>query len=231
VELELVVVDDNSPDGTGTLADDLATRHRMRVIHRSGKLGLGTAVMAGVAAAAADVVAVMDADLSHPPSILPKLWAVCSATGADVVVASRYIPGGRTANWPFKRRALSRLGGLFARPLTPLRDPGSGFFLIRRALAQAVEIKAGGFKIGLELVVRSGSRRLVEIPYHFEDRQRGESKMSTREAFGYLVQLVDLYRFSWTRARPGTDYVALSAADVDAILAGRRQPSVARDSD
>jgi len=193
IELELVIVDDNSPDGTGALADDLARTHRIRTVHRAGKLGLGTAVVAGFEAASGEVVGVMDADFSHPPALIPRMLDTFSATGADLVVASRYIRGGSTPDWPIKRRLLSRAACLLARPLSPIRDAASGFFLIRRDIARGTTIKAGGFKICLELIVRSGATRLVEVPYRFDDREQGESKMSLREAAGYLVQLRDLY--------------------------------------
>ena len=199
LQLELVIVDDNSPDGTGAVADQLALEYAVRVIHRSGKLGLGTAVVAGFAAASADVVGVMDADFSHPPALVPKMLATFNATDADVVVASRYVPGGSTPNWPFRRRLLSRAACLLARPLTPIRDAASGFFLIRRAIAQSAQIHAGGFKICLELLVRAWPTRLVELPYQFDDRELGESKMSVREAAGYLRQLWDLYWLRGTR--------------------------------
>jgi dolichol-phosphate mannosyltransferase len=196
VSLELVIVDDNSPDGTGAIADDLARLHRVRVIHRAGKLGLGTAVVEGFGIASAEIVGVMDADFSHPPALVPRMLSLFKATKADVVVASRYVPGGSTPNWPFKRRVLSRAACLLARPLSPIRDAASGFFLIRREIARGTIIKAGGFKICLELIVRGGARRLVEVPYRFDDRELGASKMSLGEAAGYLVQLRDLY---WLR--------------------------------
>jgi dolichol-phosphate mannosyltransferase len=215
VALELVIVDDNSPDGTGPLADELARSHRMKVIHRAGKLGLGTAVVAGFAAATAEIVGVMDADFSHPPALVPKMLAAFRSTKADVVVASRYIAGGSTPNWPFKRRLLSRVACLLARPLSPIRDAASGFFLIRSEIARNVTIKAGGFKICLELIVRGWPTRLVELPYKFEDRELGESKMSTREASGYLVQLKDLYLLRWSKlGRPRREYRQLSLQDI-----------------
>ena len=219
LHLELVIVDDNSPDGTGALADDLAKVHRIRVIHRSGKLGLGTAVVAGFAIASADVVGVMDADFSHPPMLIPRMLAIFRATGADIVVASRYVPGGRTLNWPVTRRVLSRVACMMARPLSPIRDAASGFFLIKREIGTSVSIKAGGFKICLELLVRAWPRRLVELPYQFDDRELGESKMSTKEAMGYLAQLKDLY---WLRVtggrRPPRVYKQLTTDDVDRIM-------------
>jgi dolichol-phosphate mannosyltransferase len=221
--LELVIVDDNSPDGTGAIADELAKTHRIHVIHRAGKLGLGTAVVAGFGVASAEVVGVMDADFSHPPSLVPRMHAVFHATGADVLVASRYVPGGRTPNWPWSRRLMSRAACLAARPLSPIRDAASGFFLIRRTIAQSVTIKAGGFKICLELIVRGWPGRLVEIPYQFDDRELGESKMSYREAAGYLVQLRDLYRLRWSGGtRPRREYRSLTLEEVERVVQAAR---------
>ena len=210
LDAELVIVDDNSPDGTGRIADELAQRHRIQVVHRSGKLGLGTAVIAGFEVAAAPIVGVIDADLSHPPHVLPRMTAVMQQTGADIVVASRYIPGGGVRNWPLSRRVMSRLACLAARGLTPVRDAASGFFLIRRELARGVTISAGGFKICLELLVRSRPATVVEIPYVFEDRAAGESKMSLKEAMGYVVQLRDLYAFKRTSGGVGQRYWQLT---------------------
>jgi dolichol-phosphate mannosyltransferase len=220
VALELVVVDDNSPDGTGALADELAKTRTMQVVRRAGKRGLGTAVVAGFAVATAPVVGVMDADFSHPPSLVPILLAAMRATGADVVVGSRYIPGGSTPDWPWSRRLLSRVGCLLARPVAPIHDAASGFFIIRAELARRVQIQAGGFKICLELLVRGAPGHVIEVPFRFDDRELGESKMSLREAAGYLIQLRDLY---WLRVRrPGhriRRYAALSVADVAGLAA------------
>jgi dolichol-phosphate mannosyltransferase len=219
LDLEVVVVDDNSPDGTGDLADELARSYRMQVVHRSGKLGLGTAVVAGFAAATSEMLGVMDADFSHPPALVPKMLSVLYATNADVVVASRYIPGGSTPNWPLKRRVLSRAGCLLARGLSPIRDAASGFFLIRADVARGVAIQAGGFKICLELIVRSNARRLVELPYQFDDRELGESKMSLKEAAGYLVQIKDLYRLTFSgRRRIPKIYRQLTLAELERIV-------------
>ena len=190
---EVVVVDDNSPDGTGAIADELATRHPVTVVHRAGKLGLGSAVMEGFKVARAPVVGVMDADFSHPPAVLPTLLDQMRRSGADAVVGSRYIPGGGVKNWPFGRQLMSRLACVVAWPLTPVRDATSGFFVIRRDIVEGVQIAAGGFKICLELLIRSPIRSVAEVPYEFVDRAIGESKMSTREAMGYLTQLRQLY--------------------------------------
>ena len=218
--LELVIVDDNSPDGTGVLAEELAKTRPMQVVRRAGKLGLGTAVIAGFAVAHAPVVGVMDADFSHPPSLIPVLYGAMKTTGAEVVIGSRYIPGGSTPDWPFSRRLLSRVGCLLARGIVPVRDATSGFFIIRRDVADGVQIQAGGFKICLELLVRSMPRHVVEVPFQFDDRELGESKMSTREAAGYFVQLRDLYLLRWRHPmRRIRKHQALSVADVARLRA------------
>ncbi|MEO5823574.1 MAG: polyprenol monophosphomannose synthase [Vicinamibacteraceae bacterium] len=200
IDGELVIVDDGSPDGTGDLADELATRHCIQVVHRAGKLGLGTAVIAGFAVARGAILGVMDADLSHPAEALPRLLAALEGAGptgegADMAIGSRYVPGGGVRNWPMHRQLMSRLACLLARPITPARDATSGYFLARRHAIEGVQIAAGGFKICLELLVRGRVASVVEVPYEFSDRAAGESKMSWREATGYLWQLRDLMRY------------------------------------
>lgn len=213
---EVVIVDDNSPDGTGEIADRLAERHDVRVIHRAGKLGLGSAVVEGFNVARAPILGVMDADLSHPPSLLPDLLAALRARTADIVVASRYIPGGACENWPLRRRVLSRLGCLAARPLTPVRDVTSGYFLVHREVVENTHVAAPGFKICLELLVRSAVSSIAEVPYVFSDRTAGRSKMTFREALNYFVQLKDLYVLQWFggRPRPRVRHVPMSSGEV-----------------
>jgi len=199
VEGELVIVDDNSPDGTGDVADELARSFPIRVVHRAGKLGLGTAVIEGFDAAEAEIVGVIDADLSHPPDLVPRMLRVLQQDGADLVIGSRYIPGGGTHNWEMSRVLMSRFACLLARQLTPVRDPTSGFFLMRRERARGVTISAGGFKICLELLIRSEPKLVIEVPYVFVGRTVGESKMNWKEAAGYLRQLRDLHAYRRTR--------------------------------
>jgi dolichol-phosphate mannosyltransferase len=212
---EIVVVDDNSPDGTGAIADGLTRRFPLQVVHRSGKLGLGSAVIEGFRRARAPVLGVMDADLSHPPSILPGMLAALQALGVDAVVGSRYIPGGGAKNWPFLRLAMSRFACVLAWPLTPVRDATSGLFLARRAAIEGVTISAAGFKICLELLVRSRIASIAEVPYVFADRAAGESKMTTREAMGYFLQLRDLYALRFSRGhKPRARYRRVSEAEL-----------------
>jgi dolichol-phosphate mannosyltransferase len=213
---ELVIVDDNSPDGTGAVADELAAHHRITVLHRRGKLGLGTAVVEGFAAASASIVGVIDADLSHPPALLPRMLAVMQGASADFVVGSRYIPGGGTRNWGLARLIMSRVACWMARGVTPIRDATSGFFLIRRDLARDVQISSGGFKICLELLVRGRPRSVVEVPYVFVGRTAGESKMNLKEAMGYLDQLKQLRRFVATHPRLSQTYRRLTLAELAA---------------
>jgi dolichol-phosphate mannosyltransferase len=216
LEGELVIVDDNSPDGTGEIVDALRPKYggRLQVVHRTGKLGLGTAVMAGFLAARAAVVGVMDADFSHPPDVLPTLYRVLEERKVDAVVGSRYIAGGRVENWPFLRQLFSKLACVMAWPLTPVRDATSGFFLIRRDVVEGVRIAAGGFKICLELLMRSPVRSVAEVPYIFTDRTIGESKMTLREALGYVTQLRQLYvvRFFGTARGRRLEYTRCSSA-------------------
>jgi dolichol-phosphate mannosyltransferase len=191
---ELVIVDDNSPDGTGAIAEALSARYPLRVVHRAGKLGLGTAVMDGFRVAGANVLGVMDADLSHPPDLVPAMFAVLGSTSSDMVIGSRYIPGGGSSNWSAARLLMSRFACLLAAPVTPVRDATSGFFLVRREAIEGVTIAAGGFKICLELLVRGRIRAVAEVPYVFVGRTAGESKMNLREATGFVKQLRDLGR-------------------------------------
>ena len=204
VDGELVIVDDNSPDGTGQVADDLAARYPIKVIHRAGKLGLGTAVVAGFNASEAPIVGVIDADLSHPPRLVPRMLKAMLDSGADFVIGSRYVPGGGTGDWSYSRQLMSRFACLLARGLTPVRDVTSGFFLVRRDLARGVTISAGGFKICLELLIRGAPTLVIEVPYVFQTRTAGQSKMNLREALGYLEQLRDLraYRREHRLQRP-----------------------------
>ena len=212
VDVELVIVDDNSPDGTGALADELASRYRIVVVHRAGKLGLGTAVIEGFAAASSPVVGVIDADLSHPPHMLPLMLGVMRAEDADMVIGSRYVSGGGTHNWGVGRLLMSHAACVLARGLTPVKDATSGFFLIRRDLARGVTISAGGFKICLELLIRGRPGTVVEVPYVFAGRTAGQSKMNLQEALGYLGQLRNLRAFVRSQPPLRQRYRRLTAA-------------------
>jgi dolichol-phosphate mannosyltransferase len=187
--LEVLVVDDDSPDRTGKLADELAEKtDRVHVLHRRAKQGLGAAYRAGLARALEldpDVVIQMDADFSHPPETLRSMLAEIEA--CDVVLGSRYLNGVTVVNWPIERILISWFGNWYARKVTglPISDTTGGFRCMRRAALEQVgfeRIRADGYAFQIELnyrFVRSGAR-LKEIPFFFLDRTRGVSKLSFR---------------------------------------------------
>jgi len=199
----LLVVDDASPDGTGELADELAAvESRIRVRHRSSKQGLGPAYLDGFQVAldgGADVLVQMDADWSHDPATLPDLVGPIADDQADLVIGSRYVPGGGVVDWALARRLISRAGSLFARTvlrLTP-HDLTGGFKAWRAGSLQAIPfdgIHAGGYVFQIEMTFRASrlGARIKEIPITFRDRRLGESKMSRRiigEALIVVLQL------------------------------------------
>jgi dolichol-phosphate mannosyltransferase len=190
--VEVLVIDDASKDGTADVARRLAADWPVRVVERFDERGLSTAVMKGFAEAKTDLCVVMDADLSHPPEAIPKL-AQAVRDGADVAVGSRYVPGGDIDEWPLFRRFASKAGTFLARPLTPVRDPMAGFFCLRKSLFAGVPLKPRGFKILLEILARTGTRKTAEVPIHFEDRAAGASKFSSKERREFLKQVGTLY--------------------------------------
>jgi dolichol-phosphate mannosyltransferase len=192
-EWELVVVDDGSPDGTAEIAAALAPRIPVKVVRRSAKAGLASAVLAGFAAASGDTLVVMDADLSHPPEIVPAL-ADALDRGADLAVGSRYVKGGGVEDWPLQRRVVSRVACLMGNALVPVHDATSGFFALRRSVVEGVKLNPIGFKIGFEVIARGRYRKAVEVPYTFRDRELGASKFGRREIMQYGLQLGQVAR-------------------------------------
>ncbi len=190
---ELIVVDDGSPDGTADLAAAMAPRLPVRVVRRAGKLGLASAVLDGFAAAGGDVLVCMDADLSHPPEVVPQLVNALAA-GAELAVGSRYVAGGGVEDWPLQRRIVSRVACLFGNALVPVRDATSGFFALRRSVIDGVRLNPIGFKIGFEVIARGRYTRVVEVPYTFRDRAHGSSKFGRREVAQYVRQLGQIAR-------------------------------------
>jgi dolichol-phosphate mannosyltransferase len=187
--VDVLVIDDASPDGTGELADQLAARDpRVHVLHRAGKEGLGRAYLAGFAWALARryaLVLEMDADFSHDPRHLPAL--LDAASRADVVLGSRYVPGGRTIDWGLGRKLVSRGGSLYARMVlgVGVRDLTGGFKCFRREVLEAIDlptVASAGYAFQIELTYRALLRgfRVVEVPIVFGDRRVGQSKMSRR---------------------------------------------------
>jgi dolichol-phosphate mannosyltransferase len=193
---EIVVVDDNSPDGTGALVDKLAERYPVRCLHRPGKMGLSSGVIDGWAFARPESVALgaMDADFSHDANVVPKMVAALASGEYGLAIGSRYVPGGGIENWPLKRKITSLVAIALAKPLTSVRDITSGFFLVRRSALDGVHLDPIGFKIGLEVIAKAHYGRALEVPYVFTDRVAGTSKLNQGEIFNYLRQLGRIYR-------------------------------------
>ncbi|HLY10831.1 MAG TPA: glycosyltransferase family 2 protein [Planctomycetota bacterium] len=190
--VEIIVIDDASKDGTADVGRELGKTLPVRVVERKDEKGLSTAVLRGLNEARTELCVVMDADLSHPPEAIPALVKAVR-DGADVAVGSRYVQGGDIDEWPLFRRFASRAGTLLARPLTAVRDPMAGFFCLKRSLLSGVTLKPRGFKILLEILARTGTRKTVEVPIHFEDRAAGASKFSSKERREFLKQVWTLY--------------------------------------
>jgi dolichol-phosphate mannosyltransferase len=197
---EIVVVDDDSPDDTVGVCDALARGFPVRLHVRKGERGLATAVIHGLRAARGEILAVMDADLSHPPDRLPDLVRPLREGRADFVIGSRYVVGGTTEEgWGLLRWLNSRFATCLAWPLTGAHDPLAGFFALRRETFEAAApLDPVGYKIGLELMVKCHCRDVVEVPISFHNRLHGESKLNLREQINYLRHLGRLYRF-WLR--------------------------------
>jgi dolichol-phosphate mannosyltransferase len=195
---ELIVVDDDSPDGTWALAGEMALADpRLRVIRRRGERGLATAVVAGWKAARGEVLGVMDADLQYPPEGLPGLLGAIVEDSADVVVASRYAPGARLGPWALQREIISRGAILLAKCALPralgrLEDPNSGCFLVRRRVIENVDLRPIGFKILIEVLARGHWQRVVEVPHAYEGRKEGKSKLGSRQTVEFLSHLARL---------------------------------------
>jgi dolichol-phosphate mannosyltransferase len=206
---DVLVIDDNSPDGTGQLADAIAAREpRVHVLHRKGKEGLGKAYLAGFAWALErgyELVLEMDADFSHNPKYLPRMLEL--ARDADLVLGSRNVKGGGTVNWGLGRKVLSRGGSFYARTLLGLsvRDLTGGFKCFRRQVLEAIDLRSvqcSGYAFQIELTYRAVKKgfRVKELPIVFEDRRVGQSKMSRRIVLEAISKVWSIRRSGF----PGT---------------------------
>lgn len=193
--LEVIIVDDGSADGTAEEARTAQTPFDVRVIERKER-GLATAVLRGFTEARGEILGVMDADLSHPTELIPEMIAAMDK--ADLVVASRNLPGGSVEEWPWYRVLASRFATLLVRPFgVRCSDPMSGYFFLRRGLLENRPLSPIGYKILLEILVKSEARTIREIPYVFRNREVGKSKMGLGESVNYLRHLARLARWKW----------------------------------
>jgi dolichol-phosphate mannosyltransferase len=198
LEFELIIVDDASQDGTAECAENL-NRHygNIIVVKRRGKLGLSSAVLDGFEKAGAEVLAAMDADLQHPPKLLPQMY-IKIEEGYDLVIASRHVEGGTIEGWSLRRRILSKGAAFLAHALLPrtrnIKDVMSGFFMFRRSIIEEVKLNPVGFKALLEVIVKGKYDSVAEVPYIFRPRRRGKSRLSLTEVWNYIVHIYRLLR-------------------------------------
>jgi dolichol-phosphate mannosyltransferase len=200
---EIIVVDDNSPDGTAEMAKSHAKiisttkKIRIEIISRNGKFGLSSAIVKGVQSATGDFLVIMDGDFSHPPQVIPSIIQALQDSNYDIVIASRYVKGGSIIGWPFKRRLMSKGATKIARYGLGIdvKDPVSGFFAFRRDIINGLKFDAIGYKMLLEILVKTKGARVKEIPYTFTNRRIGTSKLDANVMFNYLRAVMRLYRY------------------------------------
>jgi len=203
IPTQTIVVDDNSPDGTGLIVENYLKQvkkmadNTIEIIHRKTKDGLGSAILKGIQHAKGDTIVVMDCDFSHPPQVIPKLLESIKKYQCDIAVASRYIKGGQIQGWSLKRKLMSKFATLIAKKGLGIstKDPMSGFFAFKRNVINGLNIDAIGYKILLEILVKTKNVSIKEIPYTFQDRELGSSKLSMKTVFEYYKSVWKLYRY------------------------------------
>jgi len=200
INYEIIVVDDDSTDGTADVVNQQAARDsRVRLLVRKGQRGLAGAVIHGWEHTGADLLGVIDADLQHPPEVLPSLLEPVLTT-ADIAIASRYVARDGVGEWNRLRLLISRCGTLATAPLqrqgVKVKDPLSGFFVVRRECIEGLTLQPEGFKILLEILVKGRIRKAVEVPFRFGNRHSGKSKADVKVALQYFSLLGKLSRYA-----------------------------------
>jgi dolichol-phosphate mannosyltransferase len=203
IATEAIVVDDNSPDGTGKVVEDYINDTQTKVgysvdvIHRKTKSGLSTAILDGIQHSSGETVVVMDSDFSHPPKIIPRLIEEIKISKYDIVIASRYTPGGKVSGWSAKRKLISKTAKGIAKVGLGINesDPMSGFFAFRRKILEGIKLDAIGYKMLLEILVKTKGAKVKEIPYTFTNRVYGYSKLDTSTMLDYVRSVWRLYRY------------------------------------
>lgn len=199
---ETIVVDDNSPDGTGKIVDDYIyglkkiAENTIDIIHRKAKNGLSSAILNGIQNAKGDTIVVMDSDFSHPPQIIPKMIETLKQYQCDLVVASRYITGGNIQGWTIKRKLMSKIATIIAKKGLGVKtnDPMSGFFAFKKNIIKELNFDALGYKFLLEILVKTKGINIKEIPYTFENRKFGSSKLDSSIIVDYFKSVWKLYK-------------------------------------
>ena len=206
IATEAIVVDDNSPDGTGKVVEDYINDtqnkigYTVDVIHRKTKSGLSSAILDGIQHSSGETVVVMDSDFSHPPKIIPQLVEEIKISKYDIAIASRYTEGGEVSGWSTKRKLISKTAKGIAKAGLGVNesDPMSGFFAFRRKILEGIKFDAIGYKMLLEILVKTKGAKVKEIPYTFTDRTRGSSKLDSSTMFDYVRSVWKLYRYGHT---------------------------------
>lgn len=202
---EILVVDDNSPDSTGTIVAGMMRSLPNLFLHvRYENRGLSQSIHEGIIRARSDLVQCIDCDFSHPPELIPLFYRALSEEGCDFVIGSRYVSGGGVRDWPLSRRVLSFGAAIFGRILIPhITDSGSGFFAINRRILAGVTLKPRGFRMAFEVLGKARWEKTREIPIIFKDRELGVSKLKGILVKEYLVQWCDIgYQNIITRRFP-----------------------------
>ena len=198
---EIIVVDDNSSDGTVDIVKGLSIDYPVKLLVRNGKFGLASAILKGFELAKGNILGVIDADLQHPPEYMRDFVKAIEQDGCDVAIGSRYTNGGGIESWSKKRLLTSKVAVLLAKPLVRgIKDPMSGFFFLKRSVIEGVKLNPTGYKLGLEILVKGNYRKLKEIPFSFKKRKNGASKLNNSEILSYLRLLSGLYLYKIARA-------------------------------
>jgi len=206
IAAEALVIDDNSPDGTGKIVEDYITDahneigYTIEVIHRKTKNGLSSAILDGIQHSTGEIVVIMDSDFSHPPKIIPQLVEEIKTSKCDIAIASRFVPGGAINGWSTKRKLISKTAKGIAKAGLGVNesDPMSGFFAFKRKILEGIKFDAIGYKMLLEILVKTKGAKVKEIPYTFTDRTRGSSKLDSSTMFDYVKSVWKLYRYGHT---------------------------------
>lgn len=193
-KVEIIIVDDNSPDGTGDVAEGLKSTYPLKVIHRSGKLGLGSAVKEGFELSTSKFVGVMDADLSHDPTVLNSMFDELERGSCDIIIGSRFQGGSEVENWKWWRRFISEVGVRLTHFLTGVKDPLSGYFFFKKSVIEGVLLDTVGYKILFEILIKGKYEKIKEIPFKFRIRKYSSSKLNWREHWMFFGQLI---KYSW----------------------------------
>ena len=203
ISAQTIIVDDNSPDGTGKIVEEYVnnfkkiTNHTIDVVHRKTKSGLSSAIFNGIQKAKGETIIVMDADHSHPPQIIPKMIESLKKSHYDIVIASRYVKGGQIKDWTKSRKAISKIATKIAKSFLHVeqKDPMSGFFAFKKNILKNSKLDLIGYKILLEILVKTKDVKTLEIPYTFTNRKIGTSKLDRKIIFDYLKSVWKLYRY------------------------------------